>query len=49
MEASKRFKQTQIDSEKTNDESNAARDRVNFDISTVYVPLDEAGAAGGVD
>jgi type IV pilus assembly protein PilN len=49
MEASKRFKQTQIDSEQTNEESNAARDRVKFDISTVYVPLDEAGAAGGVD
>jgi type IV pilus assembly protein PilN len=52
MEGSRRFKQTQIESEKTRDnqsESGGNTDRVQFDISALYVPSDEAGAAGGVD
>ena len=48
MEGSRRFKQTQIESEKTSDKNEEAenRDRVQFDISTLYVPSAEATAGG---
>jgi len=51
MEASKRFKDTRIDSEKTREdrEGGGNTDRVTFDISAFYVPSDETGAAGGVN
>lgn len=51
MEGSRRFKQTQIESEKTNEnpEEGGKRDRVLFDLRALYVPSDEIGAAGGVD
>ena len=49
MEGSRRFKQTEILSEKTNDknEGNEDRDRITFDISTLYIPTAEADTAGG--
>jgi len=49
MEGSRRFKLTRIDSEKTNDknEGSEGADRIEFDISALYVPTAEAGAAGG--
>jgi type IV pilus assembly protein PilN len=52
MEASKRFKDTHIESEKTREDREGGggnTDRVTFDISALYVPSDEAGAAGGVN
>lgn len=53
MEASRRFKQTQIESEKTKDDreggGNNSTDRVTFDISALYVPSDRTAAAGGVN
>ena len=49
MEGSRRFKQTEIISEKTDDknEGNGDRDRIRFDISTLYIPSAGADAAGG--
>ena len=51
MEGSKRFKGTQIESERTKEEGggNGPGDRVTFDISASYVPSGETGAAGGSD
>ena len=51
MEASKRFKETHIDSERTSDNDRGANttDRVQFDINALYVPSGETGAAGGVN
>ena len=48
MEASKRFKGTRIDSERSNDnEGVSGTDRVQFDISALYVPSAEFGQTGG--
>jgi len=48
MEASKRFKETRIESERSNDsKEGGGADRVQFDISALYVPLGEAEQAGG--
>jgi type IV pilus assembly protein PilN len=49
MEGSRRFKETHIVTEKTNDKNEGGedRDRVQFDISTLYVPSQEATTAGG--
>jgi len=49
MEGSRRFKQTHIDTEKTNDKNEGSedRDRVQFDISTLYVPSGDGATAGG--
>ena len=51
MEASKRFKDTRIDSERTSEdrEGGGNTDRVTFDITAFYVPSDETGAASGVN
>jgi type IV pilus assembly protein PilN len=51
MEGSRRFKQTQIEAEKTRDEQHEGgnTDRVRFDISALYVPSEDSGAAGGVN
>ena len=52
MEASKRFKDTHIESEKTREDREGGggnTDRVTFDISALYVLSDETGAAGGVN
>ena len=50
MEGSHRFKQTEIEAEKTADEARGETDRVQFDISTFYVPVEETiAAAGGVN
>jgi type IV pilus assembly protein PilN len=51
MEGSRCFKQTQIDGERTNDNTQGgSMDRVTFDISALYVPCeDTARAAGGVN
>src|SRR5437764_2123804 len=52
LEASKRFKDTHIQSEKTREDREGGggnTDRVTFDISALYVPSDETGAAGGVN
>jgi type IV pilus assembly protein PilN len=51
MEGSKRFKGTQIDSERTKEEGggNGPGDRVTFDIRASYVPSGETGTAGGSD
>jgi type IV pilus assembly protein PilN len=52
MEASKRFKDTHIESEKTREDREGGggnTDRVTFDISALYVPSGETGAAGGSD
>lgn len=48
MEASRRFKETKIDSERSNDnEGVTGTDRVQFDISALYVPSAEFGQTGG--
>jgi type IV pilus assembly protein PilN len=49
MEGSRRFKQTEIISEKTNDKNEGGedRDRIQFDISTLYIPTAQADTAGG--
>jgi type IV pilus assembly protein PilN len=48
MEASRRFKETKIDSERSNDNQGASgTDRVQFDISALYVPSAEFGQTGG--
>ncbi len=49
MEGSRRFKQTQIESERSNDNNQGANttDRVQFDISALYVPSAESGETGG--
>jgi type IV pilus assembly protein PilN len=49
MEASKRFKETHIDSQKTNEERGGDTDRVTFDISSLYTPTEETGSSGGVN
>jgi type IV pilus assembly protein PilN len=52
MEASKRFRETRIESEKTREDREGAgenTDRVKFDISAFYVPSGETETAGGVD
>src|SRR5262249_12462584 len=48
MEGSRRFKQTQIESEKTSEKTKEAenRARVQFDIGPLYVPSAEATAGG---
>jgi len=48
MEASQRFKGTRIDSERSHDnEGVSGTDRVQFDISALYVPSAEFGQTGG--
>jgi type IV pilus assembly protein PilN len=51
MENSKHFKQTRIDAEKfANEQENVKNDRVQFDISALYVPSSETTAnSGGMD
>jgi type IV pilus assembly protein PilN len=50
MEASKRFKETQINSERTiENQPGRDTDRVTFDISALYIPSGEKETAGGVD
>jgi type IV pilus assembly protein PilN len=46
MEGSQRFKQTQIESERSEIQPTSA-DRVLFDLSALYIPSAEAPAAGG--
>ena len=46
MEGSKRFKQTQIESERSETEPSNG-DRVHFDISALYIPSAEATEASG--
>src|SRR5947207_3170151 len=41
MEGSHRFKQTEIEAEQIADEARGETDRVQFDISTFYVPAEE--------
>ena len=49
MEGSRRFKQTEILLEKTNDKNEGGEngDRIEFDISTLYVPTAPGSTAGG--
>jgi hypothetical protein len=49
MENSKHFKQTRIDAEKfeTENNSNANKDRVQFDINALYVPANEVRESNG--
>jgi len=47
MEGSKRFKQTRIDSEKFETTPGPGSDRVQFDITALYVPLAEATENSG--
>lgn len=50
MENSKYFKQTRIDSERfETSDSRGNADRVQFDISALYVPSEAAGNSGGLD
>jgi type IV pilus assembly protein PilN len=50
MEGSKRFKQTRIESEKFATEDKANSDRVEFDISALYISsTDQPGASGGMN
>jgi type IV pilus assembly protein PilN len=49
MEGSKRFKQTQIESERSEATATSNGDRVQFDISALYVPSAEATASGGMN
>jgi type IV pilus assembly protein PilN len=50
MEGSKRFKQTRIESEKFATEDKANTDRVQFDISALYISsTDQPGASGGMN
>jgi type IV pilus assembly protein PilN len=48
MEGSKHFKQTRIDAEKFTEQQNGNNDRVQFDITALYVPSSEAAASGGM-
>ena len=47
MEGSKRFKQTQIESERSEAAPNNNGDRVQFDISALYVPSGEVAQESG--
>jgi hypothetical protein len=47
MEGSKRFKQTQIESERSEAAANNNGDRVQFDISALYVPSSEVAQENG--
>lgn len=48
MEGSKRFKQTQIESERSSDNTRTENtDRVQFDINALYVPSGESEQSGG--
>jgi type IV pilus assembly protein PilN len=47
MEGSKRFKQTQIESERSEVTATSNGDRVQFDISALYVPSAEPTSASG--
>ena len=47
MEGSKRFKQTQIESERSEATPRSNGDRVEFNISALYVPSDQSSATGG--
>jgi type IV pilus assembly protein PilN len=48
MEGSKRFKQTHIESERSSENTQGTNaDRVQFDISALYVPSDEPTESGG--
>jgi type IV pilus assembly protein PilN len=49
MEGSKRFKQTQIESERSEATATSNGDRVQFDISALYVPSAEATTSGGMN
>ena len=49
MEGSRRFKQTQIESERSEATATSNGDRVQFDISALYVPSAEATASGGMN
>lgn len=50
MEGSKRFKQTQIESERSEAAPNNNGDRVQFDISALYVPsADGPQESGGMN
>jgi type IV pilus assembly protein PilN len=49
MEGSKRFRQTQIESERSEATATSNGDRVQFDISALYVPSAEATASGGMN
>ena len=49
MEGSKRFNQTQIQSERSEATATSNGDRVQFDISALYVPSAEATASGGMN
>jgi type IV pilus assembly protein PilN len=49
MEGSRRFKQTQIESERSEATAVSNGDRVQFDISALYVPSAEATASGGMN
>jgi 1,2-phenylacetyl-CoA epoxidase catalytic subunit len=49
MEGSKHFRQTRIDAEKfeTENNTNASKDRVQFDINALYVPANEMRDTSG--
>ena len=50
MEQSNRFKQTRIDQVKFAPEQGNTGDRVQFDITALYIPAAEAGqVSGGMD
>jgi type IV pilus assembly protein PilN len=50
MEGSKRFRQTRIEAEKFATEPTSVGDRVQFDITAMYIPSAEtAAASGGMD
>ena len=48
MEGSRRFKQTQIESDRIENEA-VNGDRVRFDISALYVPSEEIAQSGGMN
>ena len=48
MEGSRRFKQTQIESDRIENEA-VNGDRVRFDISALYVPAEEIAPSGGMN
>ncbi|HEY1462631.1 MAG TPA: PilN domain-containing protein [Terriglobales bacterium] len=47
MEASQRFRQTHVESEKAGQSVGAPQDAIQFDISTLYVPETDTGSQGG--
>jgi type IV pilus assembly protein PilN len=47
MEASQRFRQTHVESEKAGQSVGTPQDAIQFDISTLYVPETDTGSQGG--